>query len=396
MVQVLFQEEALLNIEVPLFYIKSGEEEICKYVETVSKPEIDRYVDEEINPLVTDAQASKEAAAASAAEAAASKEAAAGSAQEAETSAGNAAGSAQAAATSEKNAEGAKEASALSAESAATSATEAAGSAEAAETTLNSAVDTINTAKTEAVEEFNKNAETQTAAFNQNATEKQTLVDNSAQAAATSAGNAAQSESNAAESAAECQNILQRMGTVIKIKGRVDAQADLPTSGNLDGDAYLVGPEGADSYPEYFWYLDHWEFMGTTATSLVWGTIEGDISQQTDLQAALAGKAGADEFESHAENKNNPHGVTKVQIGLGNCDNTSDANKPVSTAVQNALNLKANLISPAFSGTPTVPTPAVSDNSTKPATTNWFNQKIQVVSSLPASPNGNVFYFVTG
>ena len=88
--------------------------------------------------------------------------------------------------------------------------------------------------------------------------------------------------------------------------------------------------------------------------------------------------------------------MTKAQIGLGNCDNTSDANKPVSTAVQNALNLKANLISPAFSGTPTVPTPAVSDNSTKPATTNWFNQKIQVVSALPASPNGNVFYFVTG
>ena len=41
------------------------------------------------------------------------------------------------------------------------------------------------------------------------------------------------------------------------------------------------------------------------------------------------------------------------------------------------------------------PTPPVSDNSTQIATTNWFNQKFQVVSTLPASPNANVYYFVT-
>ena len=34
--------------------------------------------------------------------------------------------------------------------------------------------------------------------------------------------------------------------------------------------------------------------------------------------------------------------VTKANVGLGNVDNTSDANKPVSTATQNALNLKVN------------------------------------------------------
>ena len=28
----------------------------------------------------------------------------------------------------------------------------------------------------------------------------------------------------------------------------------------------------------------------------------------------------------------NPHGTTKADVGLGNVDNTSDANKPVSTA----------------------------------------------------------------
>lgn len=45
-------------------------------------------------------------------------------------------------------------------------------------------------------------------------------------------------------------------------------------------------------------------------------------------------------LETHINNKSNPHEVTKEQVGLGNVDNTSDANKPISTATQNALNDK--------------------------------------------------------
>lgn len=44
-------------------------------------------------------------------------------------------------------------------------------------------------------------------------------------------------------------------------------------------------------------------------------------------------------------------GITKSMVGLGNVDNTSDANKPVSTATQTALDLKAPLASPTFTGT---------------------------------------------
>lgn len=40
---------------------------------------------------------------------------------------------------------------------------------------------------------------------------------------------------------------------------------------------------------------------------------------------------------NHIANKSNPHGVTKAQVGLGNADNTSDANKPVSTAQASAI-----------------------------------------------------------
>lgn len=46
--------------------------------------------------------------------------------------------------------------------------------------------------------------------------------------------------------------------------------------------------------------------------------------------------------------------LTKSDVGLSNVDNTSDANKAVSTATQTALNAKANLASPALTGTPTI------------------------------------------
>ena len=52
-------------------------------------------------------------------------------------------------------------------------------------------------------------------------------------------------------------------------------------------------------------------------------------------------------------------GITKSMVGLGSVDNTSDANKPVSTAAQTALDAKAPLASPTFTGTVTLPTGTV-------------------------------------
>ena len=47
--------------------------------------------------------------------------------------------------------------------------------------------------------------------------------------------------------------------------------------------------------------------------------------------------------------------LVKGDVGLGNVDNTTDAGKPVSTAQQTALDLKANLASPTFTGTVVLP-----------------------------------------
>jgi len=81
--------------------------------------------------------------------------------------------------------------------------------------------------------------------------------------------------------------------------------------------------------------------------------------------------------------------ITKSDIGLSNVDNTSDANKPVSTATQNALNLKAvaadvttalalkaTIASPSLTGTPLAPTAAAGTNTTQIATTEYVNTAV--------------------
>jgi hypothetical protein len=50
------------------------------------------------------------------------------------------------------------------------------------------------------------------------------------------------------------------------------------------------------------------------------------------------------DLTTHENRQDNPHNVTKTQVGLSDVNNTSDANKPISTATQTALDLKADLV----------------------------------------------------
>ena len=81
--------------------------------------------------------------------------------------------------------------------------------------------------------------------------------------------------------------------------------------------------------------------------------IRQGMALYTELVEAFAGKYLEAHVSAHLEDLGNPHSTTKAQVGLSNADNTSDTNKPVSAATQTALNLKAPLASPAFTGTPT-------------------------------------------
>ena len=73
--------------------------------------------------------------------------------------------------------------------------------------------------------------------------------------------------------------------------------------------------------------------------------------------------------------------LDKVAVGLGNVDNISDANKPVSTTQAAALNLKAPLASPAFTGTPSAPTPVALSNNTTIATTAYSDAAGVVIAA---------------
>lgn len=125
----------------------------------------------------------------------------------------------------------------------------------------------------------------------------------------------------------------------------------------------------------------YWLLIASGSSSVAWGGLTGSLSDQTDLQEALNGKqpidsdlttfAGLapanDDFlqrKAGAWTNRTPAQVktdlvlVKGDVGLGNVDNTSDADKPVSSATQTALNAKQNTIAfgagvQTFLGTPT-------------------------------------------
>lgn len=82
------------------------------------------------------------------------------------------------------------------------------------------------------------------------------------------------------------------------------------------------------------------QFAATTSLEL-----KGVISDETGSGPLVFGTS---------PNITTPTGIVKGDVGLGNVDNTSDVNKPVSTAQQTALNLKANIASPTFTGAVTL------------------------------------------
>lgn len=75
------------------------------------------------------------------------------------------------------------------------------------------------------------------------------------------------------------------------------------------------------------------------------------ITGSTADYFALEGHNHDDDYEPKNANiqshisttTGNPHQVTQTEVGLGNVDNTSDLNKPISTATQSALDNKENV-----------------------------------------------------
>ena len=80
----------------------------------------------------------------------------------------------------------------------------------------------------------------------------------------------------------------------------------------------------------------------STATNAVVSATDTVLGALGKLQKQVSDNLTT--LTSHTGNTSNPHSVTKAQVGLGNVDNTSDASKPISTAVQTALNAKQDTL----------------------------------------------------
>ena len=122
--------------------------------------------------------------------------------------------------------------------------------------------------------------------------------------------------------------------------------------------------------------------VATEAAMLALTAEVGDIAIRTDLNKSFILKAdGASTLANWQELLTPTDAVTsvagktgvvtlvKADVGLGNVDNTSDANKPISDATATALAEKAPLASPTFTGTPKATTAAVDTNTIQIATT---------------------------
>jgi hypothetical protein len=102
------------------------------------------------------------------------------------------------------------------------------------------------------------------------------------------------------------------------------------------------------------------KIQNVTATDRLLGRSSAGAGDVEEIACSAAGRALLDDADATAQ---------RTTLGLGNVDNTSDAAKPVSTATQTALNLKAPLASPALTGTPSAPTAGAGTNTTQIATT---------------------------
>jgi hypothetical protein len=119
-----------------------------------------------------------------------------------------------------------------------------------------------------------------------------------------------------------------------------DVTSSLPSQTGNSG-CYL-GTDGASA---------SWDTLTKTTVGLsnVDNTTDAGKPISTSTQSALNLKAPL----ASPAFTGTPTGITKTHVGLSDVDNTTDAGKPISTSTQSALNLKAPLASPAFTGTPT-------------------------------------------
>lgn len=96
-----------------------------------------------------------------------------------------------------------------------------------------------------------------------------------------------------------------------------------------------VYPKGTN----YAWNGEEWDALGGEVDLSAYQLKSITVGETpTTVEAAI--NANKTAIDAHVAKQDNPHNVTAAQVGLGNVNNTADADKPISTAQQAALDLK--------------------------------------------------------
>ena len=126
-----------------------------------------------------------------------------------------------------------------------------------------------------------------------------------------------------------------------KLSGVATGATKNDTDANLKARASHTGTQLASTISDFAVTVRGTILTGvSTATNAVVTATDTVLSALGKLQKQVSDNLTT--LTNHTENKSNPHTVTKSQVGLGNVDNTSDLNKPISTATNTALDGKAD------------------------------------------------------
>ena len=188
-------------------------------------------------------------------------------------------------------------------------------------------------------------------------------IENAADLATKTYADTAEADANTYTDTALSTAMTSHSNDSTNIHGIVDtADLMLKSGSSMTGNLTLNGAPSFDLQASTKKYVDDTISTHTADTTNVHGIAD------TSLLATTANVATA-KSEAIAA-------VTVTSLSLENVNNTSDVNKPVSTATQTALDLKAPLASPVLTGVPTAPTAAAATDTTQIATTAFVRAEV--------------------
>lgn len=120
---------------------------------------------------------------------------------------------------------------------------------------------------------------------------------------------------------------------------------------DLSDDAQYIYPEGGEAIKFVEITLDIIIAEGTRVTAFInpSSMVRRQEFEETVKEINTHIKENQEEINNHVADKGNPHDVTKYQVGLGNVDDTADMDKPVSMDQQAAIDAVRKLLNDAIS-----------------------------------------------